>query len=67
LNQNRTPVVLKPDFRHNWLQQYDYRTGISSWVFIGTGVMALFITLLTVSFQSIRASLANPAKSLRTE
>jgi len=52
---------------HNWLQQYDYRTEISSWIFIVTGILALLITLLTVSFQSIRASLANPVKSLRTE
>jgi len=52
---------------HNWLQQYDYRTPISAWIFFATGGAALLITLVTVSFQSIRASLANPVKSLRTE
>jgi len=52
---------------HNWLRQYDYRTPISVWVFVMTMGMALLITLATVSFQSIRASLANPVKSLRSE
>ncbi len=51
----------------NWLQRYDYRTTISAWIFLGTIGLALFITLLTVSFQSIRASLANPVESLRSE
>jgi putative ABC transport system permease protein len=51
----------------HWLQRYDYRTSISAWIFLGTVSMALFITLATVSFQSIRASMANPVKSLRTE
>jgi putative ABC transport system permease protein len=52
---------------HGWLQQYDYRTPISVWVFVGTMGIALLITMLTVSLQSIRASLANPVSSLRTE
>jgi putative ABC transport system permease protein len=52
---------------HNWLQQYDYRTPISVWIFVLTAAAALLITLITVSFQSIRASMANPVKSLRTE
>jgi len=51
----------------NWLQQYDYRTSISAWVFVASGVGALVITLITVSFQAIKAALANPAKSLRTD
>jgi len=51
----------------HWLQRYDYRTPISAWIFLGTVCMALFITIATVSFQSIRASLANPVRSLRTE
>jgi len=52
---------------NNWLQRYTFRISISTWIFIGTIGMSLFITLVTVSFQSIRASLANPVKSLRSE
>lgn len=51
----------------NWLLQYEYRTPISYWVFFISGFGALAITLLTVSFQAIKAALANPVKSLRTE
>ena len=51
----------------NWLLQYDYRTPISGWIFFVSGIGALVITLLTVSFQAIKAALANPVKSLRTE
>jgi putative ABC transport system permease protein len=54
-------------FMSKWLQNYDYRTNISWRVFAAAGLGALLITLLTVSFQSIKASLANPVKSLRTE
>jgi ABC-type antimicrobial peptide transport system permease subunit len=54
-------------YLNNWLQQYDYRTAISSWIFILSGLGALIITLITVSFQSIKAAIANPVKSLRTE
>jgi len=54
-------------FMHKWLQNYDYRTEISWWIFAAAGTGALVITLLTVSFQSIKASVANPVKSLRTE
>jgi ABC-type lipoprotein release transport system permease subunit len=54
-------------FMNNWLQKYEYRTDISWWVFITTCIGALSITLLTVSYQSIRAALANPVKSLRSE
>jgi putative ABC transport system permease protein len=52
---------------HNWLQNYEYRTSISLWIFIITGITALFITLATVSYQAIKAAMANPVKSLRTE
>ena len=52
---------------HNWLLTYEYRTDISWWVFAIAGVGALAITLLTVSFQSIKAALMNPVKSLRSE
>ncbi|MFL5810657.1 MAG: ABC transporter permease [Flavisolibacter sp.] len=54
-------------FLNNWLQQYEYRTVISWWIFAAAILGALVITLLTVSFQAIRAALANPVKSLRNE
>ncbi|MGG9964120.1 ABC transporter permease [Ferruginibacter sp. SUN106] len=54
-------------FMDQWLQKYEYRTNISWWVFAIAGAFALFITLLTVSFQAIKAAIANPVKSLRTE
>jgi len=54
-------------YLHQWLQKYEYRTEISWWVFIAAAAGALVITLLTVSFQAIKAALANPVKSLRTE
>ena len=50
-----------------WLQHYQYRTGIPWWIFPVAGAGTLLITLLTVSFQAIKASLMNPVKSLRTE
>jgi predicted permease len=52
---------------HDWLQGYDYRTNLSWWIFAAAGVGALLITLLTVSFQAIKAAVANPVKSLRSE
>ena len=54
-------------FMNNWLQKYDYRTSVSWWVFAVAICGALLITLLTVSFQAIKAAIANPVKSLRTE
>ena len=54
-------------YLHQWLQQYDYKTDISIWVFVVSAFGALLITLITVSFQAIKAALANPVKSLRTE
>jgi len=54
-------------FLRNWLQKYTYRTDISWWVFAAAFGGALLITLLTVSFQSIKAALMNPVKSLRSE
>jgi len=54
-------------FMHDWLLQFNYRTPLSWWIFASAGLGALLITLITVSFQSIRAALANPVKSLRTE
>ena len=54
-------------FMHDWLQNYTYRTEISWWIFVVTSLGALLITILTVSFQSIKAALMNPVKSLRSE
>ena len=54
-------------FSNQWLQQYEYRIEISWWVFIVTGIGALAVTLLTVSYQSFKAALMNPVKSLRSE
>jgi ABC-type antimicrobial peptide transport system permease subunit len=54
-------------FLSDWLQKYQYRTTIGWWVFAVAGAGALIVTLLTVSFQAIKAALANPVKSLRTE
>ncbi|HYJ65023.1 MAG TPA: FtsX-like permease family protein, partial [Parafilimonas sp.] len=54
-------------YLNGWLKQYDYRTTISIWVFVASGLGALIITLITVSFQAIKAAVANPVKSLRTE
>jgi putative ABC transport system permease protein len=54
-------------YLHNWLQNYTYRTEITWWVFALAGSGALLITLLTVSYQAIKAAVANPVKSLRTE
>jgi putative ABC transport system permease protein len=52
---------------NNWLQDYAYRTSIQWWMFALAGAGALFIALIIVSFQSIKAALANPVKSLRAE
>jgi putative ABC transport system permease protein len=54
-------------FMHNWLQKYEYRTEISGWVFLVTCAGALVITLVTVSYQAIRAAMMNPVQSLRSE
>jgi len=50
-----------------WLQNYSYRASIPWWVFAAAGAGMLLITLLTVSFQSLRAAMMNPTKSLRSE
>jgi len=52
---------------HNWLQNYEYRIEISWWIFLIAGVSAILIALMTISFQSIKATITNPVKSLRTE
>ena len=50
-----------------WIQKFAYRTDISIWIFVVSGLGALVVTLFTVSFQAIKAAVANPVKSLRTE
>jgi predicted permease len=52
---------------HNWLQDYQYRITISWWIFPAAGILAVLIAIITISFQSIKAAIANPVKSLRTE
>jgi len=54
-------------FLHNWLMNYDYRINIGAGVFVVSALLAIFITIITVSFQAIKAAIANPVKSLRTE
>ncbi|EDP71724.1 putative transporter permease protein [Flavobacteriales bacterium ALC-1] len=51
----------------NWLQDFTYRISISWWVFLVAGIVTMIVTLLTVSFQAVKAATANPVKSLRTE
>ncbi|MGH2565829.1 MAG: ABC transporter permease, partial [Ginsengibacter sp.] len=60
-----TPVALY--FLTGWLRHYDYRITISPYVFVLAGVAAMAITIITISFQAIKAAVANPVKSLRTE
>ena len=54
-------------FLHQWLLQYEYRTPISGWVFVSASIGALGITLLTVSWQALKAGLMNPVGALRSE
>jgi len=52
---------------HQWLQDFAYRINISWWIFVLAGLSALLVAYVTVSFQSVKAALANPIKSLRVE
>jgi putative ABC transport system permease protein len=54
-------------YMHQWLQDYSYRIDISWWIFLIGGVASIVIALATVSFQAIKAAVANPVKSLKTE
>lgn len=54
-------------FMHSWLQGFAYRASLSGWMFVAAGAAAIVIALLTVGFQAMRAAMANPVKSLRTE
>jgi hypothetical protein len=52
---------------HQWLQDYVYRINISWWIFAVGGLVAIIIALATISFQAIKAAMANPVTSLRSE
>ncbi|HEY3388414.1 MAG TPA: ABC transporter permease [Prolixibacteraceae bacterium] len=52
---------------NNWIQNFAYRIDISWWMFVAAGCVAIVIALVTVSFQAVKAAIANPIKSLRTE
>lgn len=52
---------------YKWLQDFAYRTTISWWVFVASGMATMIIALITLSIQTIKAAIANPVKSLRTE
>jgi len=54
-------------FTNNWLEDYAYRIHINIWVFLGTGIVATGIALMTIGFQGIKAALVNPVNSLRNE
>ncbi len=60
-------VPLSFYFMNDWLQGYQYRTEISPWIFVAACVGALVIALLIVSFQTIKAAVTNPVKSLRSQ
>lgn len=50
-----------------WLEGYPYRIGIHAWIFVLAGVLVLFVAMVTVSFQTVRAAVGNPVDSLRSE
>jgi putative ABC transport system permease protein len=52
---------------HKWLQTFEYKINMGWWVFAVAAVAATMVALFTISFQAIRAAIANPVKSLRTE
>lgn len=54
-------------FMNNWLKDFAYRINVPVWAFVLSGILALFIALLTVSANAIKAAKANPVKSLRYE
>ncbi len=64
------PKILGADtlsLRALWLEHYAYRTALSWWIFASAGAGILLITLLTVSYQSLKAAFMNPVRSLRSE
>ena len=60
-------IPLSYYFMHSWLQNYYYQAALSWWIFASAAVGALVMTLITVSYQSLKAAVSNPLKNLRTE
>jgi putative ABC transport system permease protein len=52
---------------NKWLQDFAYRISIGWWVFIAAGALAIIVAFVTIGFQAVKAGVANPVKSLRTE
>jgi ABC-type antimicrobial peptide transport system permease subunit len=52
---------------NKWLQNFAYRTNISWWIFVAAGLLMILVAFITLGFQTIKAAIANPVKSLRTE
>jgi putative ABC transport system permease protein len=52
---------------NKWLQNFPYRISVGWWMFGAAGLLVMFVSLLTMSYLSLKAALANPVKSLRTE
>lgn len=52
---------------NKWLEDFAYRVGVSVWAFVLAGIVVVLVSILTISFQAIKAALKNPVKSLRTE
>jgi len=52
---------------HNWLQGFEYRIGISWWIFFIAGLAAILIALSTVSFQAVKVALMNPVKTIKAD
>ena len=52
---------------NNWLEDFAFRISIGWWIFISAGALAIVIAFITIGFQAVRAGIANPVKSLRTE
>ncbi|MNL53979.1 FtsX-like permease family protein [compost metagenome] len=64
---NIIAIPLALYFANDWLQGFAFRTNLPISIFLFSGILTLFITALTVSFQSIKAAIINPANSLRDE
>ena len=54
-------------FMHSWLQHFAYRIQIPVWLFLASGMATIFIALITISFQSVKAAIANPVKNLMSD
>jgi putative ABC transport system permease protein len=52
---------------NKWLEDFAYKTNINWWIFVVSGSIAVAIAMITISFQAIKAAIANPVKSLRSE